>query len=714
MDSPIDDEYGGTWSSHAANAGGNGQSSGRAAKRRRTDVDVAEAQERGVMREGNEPGLPRFIGSASGIHLIRTVYDMLAQSHVDRDAAADVVPGEEDQLTGPSPSDPRVRGGLPATPFWHPDEIAGSMAAVNFDALLQWTESYFQYWHPVFPFLHGPAFLGVLEQVGENGIESLSQAEAIIVRSVLSISLADCRQIARRRHSFPPDLVFLNQDDIAASLTFVLSSPASIINIQAAMCVELFLISMLNFNMASRVGGIIVRMSFNLGLHRCPSRFPNFSTHDISMRKRLWWSIYCLDRAVCQTLGLPLGIKDDDVDVCLPSEEFHSLGKDATSNGAFLRSEEQCPNEQLELLTMVSKHAKLRGMILELRNKSIRFRRQDTERALRVQAEVKRWINEVYDLTSAHPLPTSSPTESPVRSDPGTSDDNMHPSHRILLVILQHELILSLHRPLLVSDLGTPSSQAAFQECINASRAIIDTASDNSLNLQGGEPSLRDGHLRWPSLTWSIWMSCFVLTYAAIEGITTAVSAKRYANRALRVLKHLSLRKTSWPDKCTLAVEQLIAFLGHSESNKGHLLPAVRRTQRRPSISQSRQNTETSEAPAPHSQALNSDTSQIQVHRHRPRPHQPRLHDQGTTNPQPPNVSPLVGTNFAGTTDTQDFWTPGFTESASNLTFEYENTLGAANHIYADPLIALDFANFAQGPNTQSMMDYNLGMNGFC
>lgn len=151
------------------------------------------------------------------------------------------------------------------------------MAAVNFDNLLQWTEGYFKYWHPIFPFLHGPAFLGVLEQVGDNGIEALNQADAIIVRSVLSISLADFR------HPFPPNLVFLNQDDVAASPTFVLSNPASINNIQAALCVELFLVSMLNFNMASRVGGIIVRMSFNLG----PSRFSNFSAHDALMRKRL-------------------------------------------------------------------------------------------------------------------------------------------------------------------------------------------------------------------------------------------------------------------------------------------------------------------------------------------------------------------------------------------------------------------------------------------
>ncbi|GAW23912.1 hypothetical protein ANO14919_134890 [Xylariales sp. No.14919] len=539
MDSPINDDYDDTWS-RPADAGGAPDSSGRAAKRRRMDPNAGpnagpNTQERGVMRDGNGPGSPHFIGSGSGIHLIRTVYDVLARSHTDQNrnghnaAATDAVPGEEDQLSRASPSDSR-------TPFWEPDEMAGSMASINFNSLLQWTENYFRYWHPIFPLLHGPAFLGVLEQVGQNGLGALNQADAIMVRSILSISLADSRQIGGRRHPFPPGLIFLDQDDISASLAFLLSTPASIKNIQAALCVELFLLSMLNFNMASKVGGIIVRMSFNLGLHRCPSRFPNFSPHDVLMRKRLWWSIYCLDRAVCQTLGLPLGIKDDDIDVCLPSEELHGPGKDSQSNGTGVQG--QCEYEQLQLLIMLSKHAKLRGMILELRNKSIRYRYEDSERALRVQAELKRWANEVYDLTRAHSPPRNSPFEhqSELQSElqpehssrgPRASDDGILLSHRTLLVILQHELILSLHRPLLASNPGTLSSQAAFEECINASRAIIDTAADNSRDVGKEEADLKNSHLVWFSLTWSIWMSCFVLTYAAIEGITTAASARR-------------------------------------------------------------------------------------------------------------------------------------------------------------------------------------------
>ncbi|KAJ2977012.1 hypothetical protein NUW58_g7939 [Xylaria curta] len=485
--------------------------------------------------------------------------------------------------------------------------------------------------------------------------------------------------------------------------------------------------------MASRVGGIIVRMSFNLGLHRCPARFPNFGPHDVSMRKRLWWSVYCLDRVVCQTLGLPLGIRDDDIDVCLPSEELHKL-RDSQNNSTSLQG--QChESEQLPLLTVMSKHAKLRGMILELRNKSIRFRYEDTERALQVQAELKKWVNEVYDLTNTHLLSRNSPSENERGGGTDTADDCMHSSHRILLAILQHELTLSFHRPLLSSDLGTASSQAAFQECINASKAIIDTVASTSQNSRQEEPNLKHGHLLWPSLTWSVWMSCFVLTYAAIEGVITAVSAMRqvfssaldpsmnlvlirliyhrYANRALRVLKLLSLRKTSWPEKCTLAVEQLIAFLDDRGCNEGQSLSTVRRSQRASSL-QSRNLTDTSETPAAHSHdhatSLTPNYNKPREDGRSFRPRNTSVNISGSVDCQFQNVPPPSSTDFPAVTGPQEFSMAGFPGFTSNAAFEYAGTQGL---IGADPLSALDFANFAQGPTVPSMPDFSFGFNGF-
>lgn len=289
------------------------------------------------MRDGESSGLPRFVGSGSGIYFVRTVYDILARSsRKPIRAQSQLVPGEDDQLdASPEQGPVQTPGTGTRAPFWRDDEITTAAAdgnpSVSFEAMVAWTKTYFELWHPAFPFLHGPEVLELLETVAIHGIESLSGPQVAIVRSIISISLADARQLPRSRQTgglpVPSDLVFLSLDHVASCVTFVLGSPASLKNLQAALCVELFLVSMLKLNMASRLGGTMARMAYHLGLHRCPSRFSIFNSHEVAMRKRIWWSFYCLERIVCQALGLPLDVQDDDVDVCFPTSERHGNAK---------------------------------------------------------------------------------------------------------------------------------------------------------------------------------------------------------------------------------------------------------------------------------------------------------------------------------------------------------------------------------------------------
>jgi hypothetical protein len=76
-------------------------------------------------------------------------------------------------------------------------------------------------------------------------------------------------------------------------------------------------------------------MAFQLGLHRCAGRFSSFSTDDQQLRQRLFWSLYAIDRFICQSMGLPLGIADDDVDVCFPTAEMHASETDIRSGKKF-------------------------------------------------------------------------------------------------------------------------------------------------------------------------------------------------------------------------------------------------------------------------------------------------------------------------------------------------------------------------------------------
>lgn len=287
------------------------------------------AHELGVMRKFTDNGSESasFLGSSSGIHFIRIVYNAFARrsahlkqpQQTSKDAQ---VPGEDDQLHHQYPD------------LWYPHELdlQTSTSLSTFEALVQWTRPYFENWHPIFPFLSGPAFLVILEHLGRDGFRTLSVADGILVRSIVSMSLMDRRQTKLRgaQTPIPAALVFRSVHQAIESLHTLLCAPPTIRILQAAFGVQLFLTSLLRLNAASRVGGTIIRTAFHLGLHRCPVRF-SFSDAEIATRRRLFWSIYCLERYLSQALGIPLGIKDDDIDVCYPNAEIHGSVDEGTS-----------------------------------------------------------------------------------------------------------------------------------------------------------------------------------------------------------------------------------------------------------------------------------------------------------------------------------------------------------------------------------------------
>lgn len=301
------------------------------------DQDGRTSNEVGLMRNGlHTSSGSRFVGSASGIHFVRAVYNMLGQDSAPSSANEttsphDVVPGEDDELAendhqqGPTPSDP---GQNEASEFWYRGELGNaSLGKPHFDDLLIWTKNYFKNWHAIFPFIHAPSLLDVLANVGAQGLATVSNADQVIIRAVVSLSLQDSRQTLGNRFRPSKEYVFRDVKHAIADVSFTFCEPATIHNVQALVAVQLLFISMLKFNLASRLGGMIARMAFNLGLHRCPSRFSHFKPLEIEIRRRLFFCIYCLDRILSQSLGLPLAIQDSDIDVCYPGEEKHGVPK---------------------------------------------------------------------------------------------------------------------------------------------------------------------------------------------------------------------------------------------------------------------------------------------------------------------------------------------------------------------------------------------------
>jgi hypothetical protein len=276
----------------------------------------------GHMRSDNVTGSTSFVGSGSGIFFVRTVRAALAK-HLSSscEVVSEMVPGEDDHVH------PQSR----PNSLWNRDEVDLSSPdklqvdpAVTFDNLVRWSESYFDIWHPPFPFLHAPSILELFEKVASHGIPQLNSIESIIVRSVLSIAVADRRQLPACNGTLVPStLIFNSIEDAVSCLVPILIQPSTISSIQAAVSIQVFFLSMLHLNTASKFSGLIIQIAFHLGLHRCPTRYKQFSKPEADMRRRLFWSIYSLERFLAQSLGLPLSLKDDDIDVCHPQNEVH-------------------------------------------------------------------------------------------------------------------------------------------------------------------------------------------------------------------------------------------------------------------------------------------------------------------------------------------------------------------------------------------------------
>jgi hypothetical protein len=304
---------------------------------KRQCVRAEPHREMGLMRSVPGDKFSGFVGSASGIYFIRSVYGAI-QSHgpaatasVDT-PASDVVPGEDDQLPTVFPY---VSGHL-----WKAEEIvAGSWDSLTYEDFVELSGSYFANWHPLYPFLHAPTILEYFEKVFAqvSSTDKTSQdLRVVIIRSILSISLADQRQAGRSNGPrYPAGVLFSSYDAAIDSLRNVLTKPTSTLGLQAAISVQLFLVSMLRLNAASRLGGLINRMALQLGLHRCPARYTSFSAGEKEMRQRIFWSLYTLDRFICQSMGLPLGLSDDDVDVCFPTAEIHVDSRKEGDKGTF-------------------------------------------------------------------------------------------------------------------------------------------------------------------------------------------------------------------------------------------------------------------------------------------------------------------------------------------------------------------------------------------
>lgn len=314
-------------------------------KKRKVFLQTMGQQLRDVGLLRNSPGrIPaRFTGSMGDASHVQSLNDTPGSDRPQgrqvqiETPESDAVPGQDDQLpAGATRSE--------STTLWQPGEVLvipteNGGDTFTFDDLLDWTRSYFDNWHPAYPFLHAPSILEYFDHIVHHGVSDTTNSSTYqlnILRSIISISLADRRQTRTVMRPVPSLLVFTSFNDAIHSIQGVLTDESSILSLQAVVSVQLLLISMLRYNAASRLEGLAVRMAFHLGLHRCPVQLSTFPKEEVELRQRLFWSIYCIDRYISIRLGVPLAIRDTDIDVCFPTSERHGDRARGRTGGLWL------------------------------------------------------------------------------------------------------------------------------------------------------------------------------------------------------------------------------------------------------------------------------------------------------------------------------------------------------------------------------------------
>lgn len=506
----------------------------------------------------------QFVGSSSGVYFINTVRQAFTKKsgHHEDASSTHVFPAAEDTILGDADSPQettaaphnrvrqQVHQGNPSTLRWEYDRIISKVLgkAPNLDHARKLMMAYFKVWHPLFPFLHGPSFLSEMERFYSEPIVEQSNGRVsrhkgscwtTIFQCVFNLGVLLCPDL-----NIPSESIIQSPAELH-SIVGSLLDRHDILSLQALLAAQLYLVATMSLRTASLLGGCILRCMLHAGLHRCPFRYKELTSHDCHLRKRIFWCSYAIDRYLSQALGLPLGIQDSDLDVCLPGTlERHSplpQGQPISKSASVLRSDSQPspsgPDEgspttvqpsdrhsfppdpgfstnsgteayQVQPDDQVYREAtlgcyvmcgKLTGRALELFHKSIQFRTVRRSSVLYLVSDVHKWCNSL-------PPNLQSPSSSlPDEREASISKDDMPFDMAPFFAVLYEHLILLINRPFLSLHPSSPDFCSGLQTCLGAARGILSALKKQVSKKQS---------LFWPGFLSAAYMAGLVIAFA--------------------------------------------------------------------------------------------------------------------------------------------------------------------------------------------------------
>ncbi|WWD08208.1 hypothetical protein V865_006319 [Kwoniella europaea PYCC6329] len=603
-------------------------------------------------------GFPRFAGSASGVYLADTVRsDLISKDHPTPD------PGIEDAFIHRNHDEPRS------------DETAlyeiyllRSKDMLEEELLRTRLNRYFALWHPLFPFLDGAYLLQCFNNSvklaeihkmvqssdpdsRDNGItyDQISAFEGLTPEQSLALTTIflaiftigglglDETESNVNSASKIPTIHSTSQATMLGHLVVGACQNSRIndlFGIQALLAMELLFYVKRTYRPAMHLSGVITKLAYEAGLHRCPERYATTFTEATGrdLRKRVFYSLYVLDRLLSADFGIPLMLNDSDIDTCIPGgSEKHTLSEvdppkpkrsapppfepaASPPNPSIILTDDHrvrgtkrkfpgedtgevispdnasCMSTQSNTLPSVTYQPILEVAAIQAKTRllpaySISIMARMIGQAMeQFNKSVSHRIidgNEVLHLRSSLDawwndigLDCEADTEKPKTPlDPRRQMST-------LFTCLYHSQIVNLNRPALSLPPSQIQHDHALQAAIGSVRIICSTLSNSFFK--------NNDSLYWPGYVDMVFLGSLILVYGARRERARNGSAAwliRDLRRALRILEHFAKR---WPklDKFSRVVRALIeredpAHIGN-QTTSASIIPSVNENQAMP------------------------------------------------------------------------------------------------------------------------------------
>ncbi|KAI0596218.1 fungal-specific transcription factor domain-containing protein [Biscogniauxia sp. FL1348] len=550
----------------------------------------------------SRPDKSEFIGSSSGVFFIDTVLRAFATSDQvgDRAGAPDpralssfLAAPDCHQDEPPAELNPAPEPDLPPGPGrWTYDvDVPGLGSPPSPDLARSLLVQYFQTWHPLFPFLHGPTFFDQVNQFYDDTSEHSSATSsprpnlgAKICRAVTFQCIFNIAASVRGQPELGPESL-IRSPSALTSLLGLLSSEVDSSSLQALIAAELYLMSIMSLRAASTIHGTLTRLIYHAGYHRCPLRYVQLPHHTCEIRKRIFWCAYVLDRHsgdsdvdVCipamvelhrpvrtgDKPNAPRSAPEDEIRAHFPNSDHSHSTKDrqdtleqpntplSRSSATAVSGSEDSPAEHHVgsarraseyVLGYLATYSRLAGEILDLLHKSLHSRKITRDKILEVTTRAHAWWNSLPSALQECQDSDVVPTEQ---------------RYDILFTLLYSNLIILINRPFLSLPIDRVDFRSCLQTALSASRDVILKTKNHSNNAL---------LTAWPGTLSITWMSGLVSAFASLLGLYPFAKASSDIEHCLKLLE---LFGTSWASarRCHAALKALLDKLS-SQSHGG-------------------------------------------------------------------------------------------------------------------------------------------------